>query len=186
MKLKDILKTDTDNKGWLRVFKKLGADAEMLKYVNENISKSGGGSGGNIIDNEVLNEPLYYKLEWKEDISEDEKKNILFLIISITPKNSYIVLEGGYKDMPQVEIPINSVIAREGGNNIKLKITNKYSTGADEDEYGVYWYKIDFIVFSSMLFPIINDAGLNIIQISKEDYYSDIEVKYEDIIIKEQ
>lgn len=45
MKLKDILKTDTDNKGWLRVFKKLGADAEMLKYVNENISKSGGSGG---------------------------------------------------------------------------------------------------------------------------------------------
>ena len=46
MKLKDILKTDTDNKGWLRVFKKLGADAEMLKYVNENINKSGGGGEG--------------------------------------------------------------------------------------------------------------------------------------------
>lgn len=43
MKLKDILKTDTDNTGWLKTFKKLGADREMLQYVNNNISKGGGG-----------------------------------------------------------------------------------------------------------------------------------------------
>lgn len=45
MKLKDILKTDTDNTGWLKTFKKLGADREMLQYVNNNISKGGGESG---------------------------------------------------------------------------------------------------------------------------------------------
>lgn len=76
MKLKDILKTDTDNKGWLRVFKKLGADAEMLKYVNENISKSGGdGESG-----EGAKE-YYYRLNTEHENYLAAVEPIMFLMI---------------------------------------------------------------------------------------------------------
>lgn len=89
MKLKDILKTDTDNKGWLRVFKKLGADAEMLKYVNENISKSGGGGEGV--------KEYYYKVVGGEEIIGQigptlNMLNLKSVVVS-TYKNETVLVE---------------------------------------------------------------------------------------------
>lgn len=54
MKFKDILKTDTNKIGWLKVFKKLGADDETIKFVNNEIN--------NIVPQnpytEVFNDPI--------------------------------------------------------------------------------------------------------------------------------
>lgn len=48
MKLKDILKTNTNKIGWLKVFKKLGADNETMKFVNDNVGKESSGGGSDI------------------------------------------------------------------------------------------------------------------------------------------
>lgn len=74
MKLKDILKTDTDNTGWLKTFKKLGADREMLQYVNNNITKEGGG--------DVNKKYGYYKIspDIFDVINEDRIELVSFII----------------------------------------------------------------------------------------------------------
>ena len=77
MKLKDILKTDTDNTGWLKTFKKLGADREMLQYVNNNISKEG---GGNSLASKLKSRKVCWKLD-NEKLT-DETFNQLKLILT--------------------------------------------------------------------------------------------------------
>lgn len=60
MKLKDILKTDTNKIGWLKVFKKLGADNETMKFVNDNVGKESSGGGSSKYS------PRYFNIDFEK------------------------------------------------------------------------------------------------------------------------
>lgn len=109
---------------------------------------------------------------------------MLTALVFNLPMDSYVVMKGGYKDMPQIEVPASVGLGWGPKAQVKIKITNKYVIGKNENEYGVDWFKLNTIDIIPMLLESFSTSGLNIIEISKEEYYSDIEVKYEDIPIQ--
>lgn len=59
MKLKDIFSQNTNKVGWLKTFKKLGADNEVLKKLSKEIDNAENNAGGS----EVVETPRsYYKI----------------------------------------------------------------------------------------------------------------------------
>ena len=57
MKLKDIFSQNTNKIGWLKTFKKLGADNEVLKKLSKEIDDAGNNTGGS--DNIIRNIKFY-------------------------------------------------------------------------------------------------------------------------------
>ena len=164
MKLKDILKTDTDNKGWLRVFKKLGADAEMLKYVNENISKSGGGGGeGGVKEyyyrfkDTAVPEMVAYATAIchiisiiKEDggkfIENSQTFNIMNTITSTMDNNVIRFIAFKYIDIEvyDINVPVDvPVIDKSGLGNLNERLYNFFmnnENGNNEERYNQFKY----------------------------------------------
>lgn len=66
MKLKDIFKQDTNKAGWLKTFKKLGADDEIIKGLSKEIDNAGGGNNSEIdymnIQKQLINSFKYYQV----------------------------------------------------------------------------------------------------------------------------
>lgn len=178
MKLAELLNVDTTKENWFKLLSKKGINPKTVDAVSK-------GGGGTSINDEALDEPLYYKLEWPEDITDKDGQLVLMYLMGVLPLNSYVVMEGGYKDMPQIEVPANIGLVWGPKAQVKIKITNKYFVGKEENDYVVYWYKANIFDFIPVLLELFSSLGLNMIEISKEEYYSDIEVKYEDIPIQQ-
>lgn len=155
--------------------KEIGTDGKIKDLA-------GSGSGNNT-DNELLEEPLYYKIKWPEDATAEMVERWQTMLYGFIPPNSYIVLEGGYKDMPNIEVPAVTSIPYSAASKIKLKITAKYITLKNESDYIVNFCKVNVVEFFPVIIEMLQEDELNFIEISKEEYYSDIEMKYEDIPI---
>lgn len=63
MKLAELLNVDTTKENWFKLLSKKGINPKTVNIVSK-------GGGGTSINDEALDEPLYYKLEWSEDITD--------------------------------------------------------------------------------------------------------------------
>lgn len=101
MKLKDILKINTNKIGWLKVFKKLGADNETMKFVNDNVGKESSDDGGGNSNIEltkgkkILSEYYYFDVfKLTEGVSNGSiPSDFMQLLIN------YMSLDSGYNQV---------------------------------------------------------------------------------------
>ena len=189
MKLQDIFKLDLNtgggNKLFARIMNKYNIPKKEYEKVKDKLENFSGGGDSGSSDNERLDEPLYYKIELPEDASSTQKEYWDTMLYTILSPNSYIVLKGESKDMPNIEVPILTSIPYPLFSKIKFKITNKYLIIREENEYRVNFFKVNVVDLLSVISEMFEEDEINFIEISKEEYYLDIEVKYEDIPIQQ-
>lgn len=130
MKLKDILKINTNKIGWLKVFKKLGADNETMKFVNDNVGKESSNDGGGNSNIEltkgkkILSEYYYFDyLKFRTDV-----------IAGIIPQNFAMLL--------------NNYVATDIGTNQEQRqvLIGAEEFGLSETNHTIYKVIYDNIV----------------------------------------
>lgn len=132
MKLKDILKINTNKISWLKVFKKLGADNETMKFVNDNVGKesSDDGGGNNNIEltkgKKILSEYYYFDLGLIQNNNNNIYSSIFNTFMTVF---GFSLSESEEKDekmnIVEVGVTSSSYDKTEVGNVIlKYKIAN--------------------------------------------------------------
>ena len=198
MKLKDIFSQNTNKAGWLKTFKKLGADNEVLKKLSKEIDSGGGNnSGGGAAETPRS----YYKMKFdvleEFDISFKEMMREVYPLLAALD-NINIVVNGRNET---VELDISYLWAAEDQTlrnfigYISSNNTKNWSIGGHSDNgisisycgktnsIGLKERYIDFEVLSSTSSRDEAEEnyneylGLVFEEITKEEYESQLTIK---------